>query len=371
MFLFKVLNDVESRYWSIEMKIACLIWIVRKTRHLIKAFKWSTIVYIDHSATIDIVKHITLSSSTIDKLNLRLVRASQYLSQFSLNIRHRVNKLNIVFDALSRLAIIVEQNDDFDEDTLDEIDAYVDDSNTLIVIKLVKHVARERDNVVATNIVNDVVFFHACLIQMSDEFRKRFIDVYVKSFKWTKIMNTIQKSSMFSNIQFFLDDDLIYYTNFANRKRLCLLKEFEKKIFEQTHDNNSHVDFNKTYETIIVNFYFRKLSNRLHRYIAHCHQCNLCQTKRHTSYDNLNFIVSSSILFHIVCFDFILVLSKRQEMNVALTTTCKFSKKFMIMTDKNTYSTKDWVDVMIDDLVDWEMSRTFIHDKDKKFFFVF
>ena len=25
MFLFKILNDVESRYWSIEMKITCLI----------------------------------------------------------------------------------------------------------------------------------------------------------------------------------------------------------------------------------------------------------------------------------------------------------------------------------------------------------
>ena len=147
-----------------------------------------------------------------------------------------------MFDALSRLAIIVEQNDDLDEDTLDEIDVYVDDSNTLIVIKLVKHVARERDNIVATNIVNDVVFFHACLIQMSDEFKKRLIDVYVKSFKWTKIMNTIQKSSMFSSIQFSLNDDFIYYTNFANRKKLYLFKEFEKKIFEQTYNNNNHVD---------------------------------------------------------------------------------------------------------------------------------
>ena len=200
MFLFKILNDVESRYWSIEMKITCLIWIVKKTRHFIEIFKWSTIVYIDHSTTTSIVKHTTFLSSIIDKLNLRLVRTSQYLSQFSLNIRHRVDKLNIVFDVLSRLAIIVEQNDDFDENTLDEIDVYVDDSNTLIVIKLVKHVARKRDNIVATNIVDDVVFFHACLIQMSDEFRKKFIDVYVKSFKWTKIMNTIQKSSMSSNI---------------------------------------------------------------------------------------------------------------------------------------------------------------------------
>ena len=88
-----------------------------------------------------------------------------------------------MFETLSRLAITVEQNDDLDEDTLNEIDVYVDDSITLIVIKLVKHVARKRDNIIATNIVNDVVFFHACLIQMSDEFRKRLTDVYVKSFK--------------------------------------------------------------------------------------------------------------------------------------------------------------------------------------------
>ena len=146
---------------------------------------------------------------------------------------------------------------------------------------------------------------------------------------------------MFSNIQFSLDDDFIYYTNFANRKKLCLFKKFEKNIFDQAHDNNSHVDFNTTYETIIVNFYFRKLNNRLYRYITYCHQCNLCQTKRHALYDNLKFIVNSSILFHIVCFDFILVLSKRQKMNVALTTTCKFSKKFIIITNKNFYFIKD------------------------------
>ena len=321
--------------------------------------------------SLTIVKYFTLLSLTIDKLNLRLVRTSQYFSQFSLNIRHRVDKLNIVSDVLLRLAIIVEQNDDLDENILHEIDVYVDDTNILIVIRLVKHIARKRNNVVATNIVDDVVFFHACLIQMSNEFKKRLNDVYVKLFKWTKIMNTTQKSSLFSSIQFSLNDDLIYYTNFANRKKLCLFKKFKKEIFEQTHENNNHVEFNRIYEIIIINFYFRKLSNRLHRYIVYCHQCNLCQTKRHALYDNLNFIVSSSILFYIVCFDFILVLSKHQEMNVALMTTCKFSKKFMIMMNKNTYSVKNWINVIIDDLVDWEMSRAFIHDKNKKFLFVF
>lgn len=38
-----------------------------------------------------------------NKLNLRLVKILQYLSSFSLFIYYKSNKLNIVFDALSRL----------------------------------------------------------------------------------------------------------------------------------------------------------------------------------------------------------------------------------------------------------------------------
>lgn len=42
-------------------------------------------------------------TSNFDKLNLGLIRTSPYLSQFDLDIRHKLGKTNVVADALSRL----------------------------------------------------------------------------------------------------------------------------------------------------------------------------------------------------------------------------------------------------------------------------
>ncbi len=109
-------------------------------------------------------------------------------------------------------------------------------------------------------------------------------------------------------IQFTLNDELIYFINYAQRKRLCLSKKFEKEIFEQIYDDNYHANFLRTYEAITINFYFRKLTKQLKRYIAHCCQCNMCQIKRHQSYDNLNLIISPLVLFYTMSFDFILAL---------------------------------------------------------------
>ena len=162
----------------------------------------------------------------------------------------------------------------------------------------------------------------------------------------------IEKSSMSKNIQFFMKNELIYYTNAAKRKRLRLFKKFERKIFEQIHDWNNHVEFIKSYEIISTNFYFRKLANRFKQYIVYCRLCNLCQIKRHQLYDSFNSIVSSSMSFHTVSFDFIFILFLKQNMNVILTIICKFFKKITIIIDKNTYMIKNWVIVIFDDLVD-------------------
>ena len=209
------------------------------------------------------------------------------------------------------------------------------------------------------------------LLNMSSEFRKRLLDAYANFKKWINMKEMIEKSSISENIQFSIKNELIYYTNVVERKRLCLLKKFEKKIFEQIHDRNNHVEFTKSYEIISTNFYFRKLANRFKQYIVYCRLCNLCQIKRHQLYDSFNSIVSSSMSFHTVSFDFIFVLSLKQSMNVILTIICKFFKKITIIIDKNTYTTKDWIIVMLDDLVDWDISRAFIHDRDRKFLSIF
>ncbi len=44
------------------------------------------------------------------------------------------------------------------------------------------------------------------------------------------------------------------------RKCLYLFKKFEKKIFEQTYNNNYYTNFLRIYKIITTNFYFWKLT---------------------------------------------------------------------------------------------------------------
>ena len=62
------------------------------------------IIYTDHSAAVPISRQTTLNTTSTNKLNLQLVRASQYLSAFNIELRHKAGKTNVVSDALSRLS---------------------------------------------------------------------------------------------------------------------------------------------------------------------------------------------------------------------------------------------------------------------------
>ena len=46
------------------------------------------IIYIDHAVIIEIANQTYLELLATDKLNLKLIQASQYLSQFNLDIKY-------------------------------------------------------------------------------------------------------------------------------------------------------------------------------------------------------------------------------------------------------------------------------------------
>jgi len=83
--------------------VAKLIWVLKKTHHLIEAVEQSTIIYINHAAAVEIKRQFSLNTTAVKKLNLRLVRASEYLQRFQLKIQYKSGKTNIIPDALFRL----------------------------------------------------------------------------------------------------------------------------------------------------------------------------------------------------------------------------------------------------------------------------
>lgn len=349
MFLSKLLNPAELRYWPTELEVAALIWTLKKIPHMLgQRSGRKVIIFTDHSATTDIARQTTLSSSSTDRMNLRLVRASQYASQFNLDVRWRPGKQNVVPDALSRLL-------------------------------------REREEKFDTNVagvLDDVFSFVMTLTEMSGEYRTKLKDAYAEDKKWARILEVLQAERQnllkegkteecvkLPAIQFLLRDDLIYYQDDLNdRERLCIPKKMEQKVFELAHDNHSHGGFQRTYERIVEAFYMRHLTRRLKRYILHCPQCQLNQTKRHLTYGSLNPVLTPALIFHTVTIDFILALPLlKTGFNTMMTVTDKFSKKVTMVPGKDTWGSAEWASALLLALADWGIPRAIISDRDPKF----
>jgi hypothetical protein len=136
-----------------------------------------------------------------------------------------------------------------------------------------------------------------------------------------------------------------------------------------THDDNHHCEFHKAYARIAESLYIRHMIKRLRRYIHHCKQCLKEQTKRHSSYDELNFIKTMILFFHTIIIDFIVILFISQEYDVMLTTTNKIFKRISFVANKKTWNAFKWTLTWLTALQkkEWKLSRAIISDKDSKF----
>ena len=66
------------------------------------------IIYIDYFITIDITRQTILLITLINRLNLRLIRVSDYIQRFNLTLKYIFNRINIILNILSRFEIINE-----------------------------------------------------------------------------------------------------------------------------------------------------------------------------------------------------------------------------------------------------------------------
>lgn len=259
MFLSPLLTPAETRYWPTELEMAGLVWFLRKTRHLVEAAEVPTVVYTDHGASLGIAKQTMLSTSSADKLNLRLVRASDYVQRFQLVIKHKPGKQHIIPDALSRLE--AEGNGQLENQGEGKLD----------------------------------VLFTTTLIEMNKEFREKLIQGYKDDRFWSKITNLLHKEKTSLSppgLPFCLENNLIFrrdgYVSSDHAFepcRLCIPQPLVKEILKANHDENGHLGFLRCYERVSSSYYIRNLSAHPKAYLKHCASCNVNQTRRHPTYE--------------------------------------------------------------------------------------
>ena len=414
MFFSRCLNDVEKNYWSTKLKIVDIVWVVRKIKHMIKSIEiFSTIIYTDHFAAVFISRQIILITFNNDKLNLRLVRISQYLFDFNLFVRHKADKANVMSNVLFRLQI--------DVTIIDKID---------VLESLYEHILKFTQTDLILKIF--LYFHHVTLVEMSDDFKARLKQTYQDDEHWFKILAIVRLAAMsvatpatvshettsaheatpatneattttnevtstsaavsttetsrisvaifatslktyeffdLREVRFRYRNDLLYYISGLDSKRLCILAAMKTEIFQQTHDFTHHDDFMRTYDRLRNSIYVHSMIKHFKIYITHCSKCQINQIKRHSIYDELTLIVSSTILFHTIAMDFIVRLSFSRSMNVLLTITCKFSKKFLLISRHDIWIAADWANAVIVVLVehDWDISHAIVSNRDSKF----
>ena len=298
-------------------------------------------IYIDHDAALNIAKQTFLSIIFTNKLNFRLIRIFDYLQRFNLNIRHKSNKQHIVLDVLSRLT-----------------------STNIIELTHQQLVANDELD----------IFFTTSLIEMNDEFRNKIFKNYQIDLNWQKINATLSiengaKLSFYrKNELIYRSDDFIIESHAYELKRLCIFHSIIEDILKMIHDEN-HLSFVRCYEKIIAFYYIRDLSRYFRDYFKHCPKCLIFQIWKHQSYGFLQSILTSSISFHIIIINFILILSLFDNFDILMSVICKFLKRVILISDNVKWFVEQWEMTLLNRLnvVDWDLSKIIIFDRNRKF----
>ena len=344
LFFSRLLIDVETKYWSIELKLAEIIWMLKKIKHLVDSIEQTfTVIFTNHEATLNLTKQINLIIVFIDKLNLRLIKASDYIQRFEIKLRHKSNKQHIVSNAFSRL-ININIDTTFEKNELN-------------------------------------AFFIVALVKMKKDFHQKLVVDYNIDLNWKKIssmldqqnkndVNVVKLSFYRENELIFRFDDYITDNHVYESHRFCIFQSTIQNILVVAYDDN-HSNFARYYDKIAISYYIRDLFKYLRDFFKHCFKCQTYQTRRHKSYDSLQFIFISNISFHTITIDFILILLKSRidQFDCVMSINCKYFKRIVLVSNKSTWTAAQWNHVLLNrlNMTDWKLSKVIISNRDRKF----
>jgi hypothetical protein len=298
-YLSRMLNKHEVNYWPTELEIAGIVWTMQKIRHLIEGPS-PTKVFTDHEGAEDIMDMTTLKTKSAVRQNLRLIRASQFVSQYpSVRVVYRRGKDNVNADALSRLIHLrSQQHPDNDVEgvygftvtvvglsmsTLRQLkQGYTKDRHLSLIYDEVKARFKKKDEVLQRQIPDDEVL-------PNDIFEE--LDKYAPE--------TIQYQGFQGRLCY--NHLLLYILDLLDgHPRLCIPANSHKLFFEAAHDHSSHAGFEKAYKKLRPNYYIKNLASSLRAYIRSCPACQVNNTLRHKPYGLLQPIASPATPFEMV-----------------------------------------------------------------------
>jgi hypothetical protein len=123
-------------------------------------------VFTNHSSLCNISKQSDIATTTsTQKLNLRLVLASEYLSRFNLDVHHKPGKANVILDTLSRLSTGTKEGDRSD-DRLGELD-----------------------------VLSEAYYYTVTLVKIDPTFKKSIVNSYSTDPKLSTIVDTVTENA--------------------------------------------------------------------------------------------------------------------------------------------------------------------------------
>jgi hypothetical protein len=330
-FLSKRLNRHEQNYWPTELEVAGLVWTVRKIRHLVEDSE-KVFVFTDHQATKDIAKQTNFRHSTPHRQNLRLVRASLYLSQFpQIQVFHIPGRLNIIPDALSRLQAIGDSTieDASEEDIYDTLQIQANVLHVMRVLHAFEHCAdtREYDG------AYDALHLQTTMLRVSDDLIDRFQHAYAEDpFYKSKFaeMKRIYAKDMTLPVEYnnlILEDAEInsftppatdpvtvgsrrylLYLRENDKLRLCIPRKLFTPFLQMAHDRNNHSGVERTYQKLRSNYFMKGATGIIKDYIQHCPACLINKPVNYTPSGKLIPITAPSSPWELVTMDFVVKL---------------------------------------------------------------
>ena len=234
LFLSCLLTDTETQYWSTELEIVSIVWVVKKVHHMIEVTEQIMIIYTDHFITVFIVQQSSLNIINIEKLNLHLICASEYLQHFHLNVQYKSGRMNIVLNTLSQLISCKLNHSKSDKFSLD-----------------VLH-------------MSTVSTYANSLIKVSSEFHQHILHSYTVEPHWQHIINRIKQNDVLDSkntalLLYVHVQDLLYYKNIKKSYCLCIFSYLYGEVFALAHNSMRHSEYTCTHKRLTDSLYLSDL----------------------------------------------------------------------------------------------------------------